>query len=282
MHCPCGGDARMPDFGYIPRMCRDGNEPTIIVEDLAVRRGGRMVLDGIDFTVSAGESLAIVGPNGAGKTTLMLAMMGLLPLERGSVVLNGRDIRKYTRRKSIARSIAYVPQQYAGFVGFTVDDMVAAGRYAHQGPFALHTAHDRRIIAEALAAGGLTDMRDRIVSQLSAGERQKVLLAAAMAQQSPILFLDEPTTALDPKHQVELVGLLRRLHQSGKTLVVICHDLNLALALQARVLALRDGQLLHDEQIECFIKQGGLGEVFEVEFEALSSSDGQTKVLPRI
>ena len=263
-------------------MGRNGTEPTITVKDLTVCRGGRMVLEGIGFAISAGESLAIVGPNGAGKTTLMLAMMGLLPLERGPVVLDGRDIREYTRRKSIARRVAYVPQQYTGFVGFTVHDMVAAGRYAHQGPFAMHTAHDRRIIAEALAAGGLTDMRDRIVSQLSAGERQKVLLAAAMAQQSPILFLDEPTTALDPKHQVELVELLRRLHESGKTLVIICHDLNLALALQARVLALRDGQLLHDEQIECFIKQGGLREVFEVEFEALSSSDGRTKVLPRM
>ncbi len=236
----------------------------------------------VSFAISSGESVAIVGPNGAGKTTLMLAMMGLLPIEAGRVLLVGRDVRQFASRKAIARQIAYVPQQYDGFCGFTVYDMVSAGRYAHKGPFALHTERDRRIINDALAACGLAQLRDRIVSQLSGGERQKVWLAAAIAQQSPILFLDEPTTALDPKHQTELVAMLRRLHEAGKTLVVICHDLNLALALNARVLAVRQGELLYDEPIDDFLNDDSLHRVFETEFERLSASAGRTKVLPRI
>ena len=256
------------------------NTPVIAVEQLAVRRGGRAILEQLNFSISPGESVAIVGPNGAGKTTLMQAMMGLLPLESGRVLLDGRNLQRYTSRKAIARRIAYVPQQYDGFAGFTVHDMVAAGRYAHQGPFALHTVEDRRIVAESLSAAGLDDMRDRIVSQLSAGERQKVLLAAAMAQQSPILFLDEPTTALDPKHQVELAALLRRLLASGKTLVVICHDLNLAIALDARVLALREGELLYDEAIDAFTSEEHLSQTYSTAFERLPSSTGHTRVAP--
>ena len=282
MPCSYDRDGLETVLRYIACMSTDVNAPVISVERLAVRRGGRAVLSQVSFTLSAGESVAIVGPNGAGKTTLMLAMMGLLPIESGRAVLDGRDVRHYTTRKAIARRIAYVPQQYAGFAGFTVYDMVAAGRYAHQGPFALHTSEDCRIINDALAAGGLADFQDRIVSQLSAGERQKVLLAAAMAQQSPILFLDEPTTALDPKHQVELVGMLRGLHESGKTLVVICHDLNLAGALNARVLALHGGELMHDEHIGCFVQEANLRDVFETEFERWPSPSGQTKVLPRM
>ena len=265
---------------YIAVMLDIANTPVIAVEQLAVRRGGRAVLGQVSFTISSGESVAIVGPNGAGKPTLMLAMMGLLPLESGRVLLDGRDLRHYTHRKVIARRIAYVPQQYDGFAGFTVHDMVAAGRYAHQGPFALHSAEDRRIVAESLAAAGLDGMRDRIVSQLSAGERQKVLLAAAMAQQSPILFLDEPTTALDPKHQVELAALLRRLHASGKTLVIICHDLNLAIALDSRILALRDSELLYDEAIGEFTTEQHLSQTYSTAFERWPSSTGPARVAP--
>ena len=123
-------------------------------------------------------------------------------------------------------------------------------------------------------------MRDRIVSQLSAGERQKVLLAAAMAQQSPILFLDEPTTALDPKHQVELAALLRRLRASGKTLVIICHDLNLAVALDSRILALRDSKLLYDEAIGEFTTEQHLSQTYSTAFERWPSSTGSARVAP--
>ena len=257
-------------------------DAVLAADQLSVRRGSRVVLGQITFRIDCGESVAIVGPNGAGKTTLMLAMMGLLPADSGRVLLRGRDIRHFGGRRAIARQIAYVPQQYDGFCGFTVYDMVAAGRFVHQGPFALHTEHDRRIIGEAISAGGLTGLEDRIVSQLSGGERQKVLLAGAMAQQSPILFLDEPTTALDPKHQAELMAVLRRLLQAGKTLVVICHDLNLAIALGARVLALRDGALLCDEPITRFVTPDRLDDVFKARFEILRAADASIRVVPDI
>ncbi len=260
-------------------MVRSVQTARITVTNLSVVRGRRVILEDVGFSIDSGECVAIVGPNGTGKTTLMLAMLGLLPWRRGQVCLDGQAIPRF-RRRQLAQMIAYVPQSYDGFSGFTVEDMVKSGRYAHRGPVAWYTPEDHRIVEEALRVGGLTDLRNRIVQTLSAGERQKVLLAAAMTQQSPIVFLDEPTTALDPKHQQELVESFRQLHRQGKTLVLICHDLNIAVALEARVLALRSGRLVFDESIGDFLHPDYLRATFDAEFEHLTAPDGRVCVFP--
>ncbi len=263
-------------------MANDTSIPVLTVDGLDVRRSGRLILQQVSFSVAAGECVALVGPNGAGKSTLMLALMGLLPIERGRITLDRRDIRHISDRRVLARRIAHVPQQYEGFTGFTVYDMVAAGRYAHQNPFGLHSAQDRAIIGQALVACGLTDLRHRIVSTLSGGERQKVWLAAAIAQQSDLLFLDEPTTALDPRHQIELLRLLRAQHAAGKTLIIICHDLNLALVLGARVLALAQGRLCFDEPVQAFLDPQHLRRVFDTEFDLFRGPAHPVRVWPRM
>ena len=212
-------------------------------DNLVVQRGPREVLRGVSLTAEPGEVLAVVGPNGAGKSTLVLAGLGMLPVKGGKVRLDGHDPRRLNRRE-VGRRAAYVPQFYEGYTGFTVMDVVASGRYVHLPAFGAPSAQDREAVAQALVDSGLQGMEQRQVSTLSGGERQKVWLAAAMAQGSPGLLLDEPTSALDPHHQADLIRLIRRQAAEGKTVVVICHDLNLPAMLGAKVAALKDGQVV--------------------------------------
>lgn len=256
-------------------------KPLLAVRGLTVVRGTQEVLKEVSFEIAAGECVAVVGPNGAGKTTLLLAMLGLVPTQEGEVSLEGKPFKTF-RRKALARRMAYVAQQYEGFSGFTVADMVAAGRYAHTDTFAMHTPFDRQVIEESLATCGLNELRDRIVSQLSGGERQKVWLAAAMAQQSDILLLDEPTASLDPKHLKELIMTLHRLLQLGKTLIFVCHDLNPAVAMKARVLALRTGKLLYDEPMSDFLCEQHLDAVFGTSFDRAPTPSGETRIYPKL
>jgi iron complex transport system ATP-binding protein len=212
-------------------------------DNLVVQRGPRDVLRGVSLRAEPGEVLAIVGPNGAGKSTLVLAGLGLLPVKDGKVRLDGHDPRRLGRRE-VGRLAAYVPQFYEGYMGFTVMDVVASGRYVHLPTFGAPSPADQEAVRQALADSGLEGMEQRQVNTLSGGERQKVWLAAAMAQGSPGMLLDEPTSALDPHHQADLICLIRRQASEGKTVVVICHDLNLPAMLGAKVAALKDGQVV--------------------------------------
>jgi len=240
----------------------------IEMQNLSVRRGENLVLHDISLSIDEGATVALVGPNGAGKTTLLLSMLRLLPIESKHVTIDGEPIGRLSRR-AIARLIAYVPQSYEGFLGFRVRDIVETGRYAHLGPLEPMRAVDRSAIESAIDRCGIRGVLDRTAYTLSGGERQKVWLAAAVAQESPALFLDEPTNSLDPKHQAELIRLLRDLAAAGKTLVVVCHDLNLAAMLDARVVALKQGRVVYDGPANDFLAPRRLGEVFETEFVQL-------------
>ncbi len=237
----------------------------IEVRQLSVRRRGRPVLQGVSLSVDRGETVAVVGPNGAGKTTLLLGMLGLLPCDSGEVVLDGEPLPRLSRRQ-IARRIAYVPQFHEGFLGFRVRDIIDTGRYPHLDPMEPMAAEDRAAVEAAIDRCDVRDLLDRTADTLSGGERQKVWLAAAVAQGSPALFLDEPTNMLDPRHQAELVRLLRDLARAGKTLIVVCHDLNLPALLDARVVALQQGQVAFDGPAAGFLAPDRLRQVFETEF----------------
>ena len=181
---------------------------TLRCRDLTVQRGGREVLRSVNLSLRAGQCLALIGPNGAGKTTLMMAMIGLLKPARGAVELNGRPIRDVAARQR-GRWASYVPQTLDGMPGFTVSDVVAAGRYPHVSPLAPLSGPDLDIIARALEQSGLTELAERDINQISGGERQKTLIAAAIAQDAGVMFLDEPNPALDPAYQIDLAGMLR-------------------------------------------------------------------------
>jgi len=246
---------------------------TIEADGLTVTRLGRPVLRDVSARLDDGEVVSVIGPNGAGKSTLMAALLGLLPATHGDVRLDGAPIQRMPRRH-IARRIAYVPQVHDGYLGFTVREVVEAGRYAHLDPLEPLSAEDRAQVDAAVAATAVGPLLERAVDTLSGGERQKVWIAAALAQATPILFLDEPTNALDPAHQVELIRIMRGFTQKGghtdfspsKTLLVISHDLNLPLALGGRVLALRDGAVAFNEPVEALLDTDRLAALFGAQF----------------
>ena len=253
----------------------------ITAENLTVWRGRREVVRGVSLTVDPGEAVAIVGPNGGGKTTLLQALLGLLPHASGCARLDGDDVTRLPRRE-IARRAAFLPQQVEGFAGFCVADVVRAARYAHRRPFEPLCATDEDAVRSAMDACAITDLSDRPMHALSGGERQKVWLAAAVAQDAPALLLDEPTTALDPRHQADLIRMLRRLRDEGKTILIVTHDLDAAVALDCRVVALRDGRKVFDAPVSSFLDEGALRDVFDCGFELLSSSDGTPSVRVRV
>jgi iron complex transport system ATP-binding protein len=249
----------------------------IAADSLSVSRLGRRVLADITLRVDEGECVSIIGPNGAGKSTLMAALLGILPPDSGTVRLDGSPMERLNRRH-VARRVAYVPQLHEGYLGFRVRDIAEAARYAHVDPLEPLSPEDRRAVSEALRAAGVDHLADRRVDTLSGGERQKAWIAGALAQETPALFLDEPTNALDPAHQAELIRLMRRLHGAGKTLLVICHDLNLPLALGGRVIAIRDHTIAYDGPVGSLLDVDLLNRVYGTRFELHQACQGQPTV----
>ncbi len=242
---------------------------------LNVSRLGRPVLREVSLRIDDGQCVSIIGPNGAGKSTLMSALLGLLPLDSGMVRLDGVAIGRMPRRE-VARRVAYVPQIHEGYMGFSVREVIEAGRYAHVDPLSPLSQTDQQAVDAAAAATRVASLLDRAVDTLSGGERQKVWIAAALAQSSPALFLDEPTNALDPAHQAELIRLMRKLHQDGKTLLVICHDLNLPLALGGRVLALGGRGIVFDGSTEALLDVDLLRRIYDTDFVTHLDPGGKT------
>jgi iron complex transport system ATP-binding protein len=249
----------------------------IETDALTVTRLSRPVLRGVSLRIGDGEVVSVIGPNGAGKSTLMAALLGLLPACEGVVRLDGVPIARLPRRQ-IARRIAYVPQMHDGYLGFTVREVIEAGRYAHLEPLDPLSEADREQVASAAAATGVEDLLGRAVDTLSGGERQKVWIAAALAQATPTLFLDEPTNALDPAHQVELIRIMRCYANGGRTLLVISHDLNLPLALGGRVLALCAGTIAFDEPVEALLNTDRLEQLFGTPFVLHKDPSGRASV----
>ncbi|HKY51283.1 MAG TPA: ABC transporter ATP-binding protein [Candidatus Limnocylindria bacterium] len=206
----------------------------------------REVLRGVDLAADAGHVIALVGPNGAGKSTLLRVLSGLLRPTDGIVTIDGADVTTLDRR-AIARHVAVVPQVFETLFPFTVREIVALGRTSRLGPFGTLGADDARAVARALDDIGAADLADRRIDRVSGGERQRAVLAMALAQEADVLLLDEPTAHLDPAHQratLERVASLAR--DRGLAVVAVLHDLNLATAFASRVVLLRDGAVVRE------------------------------------
>jgi iron complex transport system ATP-binding protein len=200
--------------------------------------GGPAILDGLDVAVERGEFLGVLGPNGAGKSTVVRLLLGLLAPTGGRVLVDGEDVHRLPVRK-LARRVAAVTQEEALEFPFTALEVVLLGRAAHLGPLGFEGPADVDAAHAAMAATGVTDLAARPFHALSGGERKRVLLARALAQDTPLLVLDEPAAALDIHHQIALFDLLAARHRAGLTVVVVVHDLNLAAAYCSRLLLLR-------------------------------------------
>lgn len=207
-------------------------------------RSTRRVLHDVTVDVGPGQILGLLGPNGSGKTTLLRILAGVLRPLAGDVMFDGRPVAAMSRR-DLARRVAVVPQETHSPFDFSVLDMVLMGRYPHLGPFTLEDAADLAIARDALAATGTEEFAGRAFSTLSGGEKQRVVIASALAQASEVLLLDEPTASLDVGYQLEIVSLLKRLNAERRTaLILSTHDLNLAASLCDRVVLLQHGRVL--------------------------------------
>jgi iron complex transport system ATP-binding protein len=220
-------------------------ESILQVEDLSGGYGSRTVVRQVSFSLQPGEWLSIVGPNGSGKSTLLRLLSRVLIPQAGRVVLNGRDLHRQLTPQQAARQLSLLPQQPQIPVGLTVRQLVSLGRSPHQPWWAWQlTRADRQRVEWALEQTGLGSLALRRVETLSGGERQRAFLALALVQEPQVLLLDEPTTFLDLRHQLELLELLQRLQQEqGLTVVTVLHDLNLAIRYSRRVALLGSGQL---------------------------------------
>jgi len=224
-----------------------------------------VVIDGLTVAVPAGRVTVIVGANACGKSTLLRALSRALRPLGGVVTLDGVDLAQIPAKR-LARSLGMLPQQPVAPDGISVADLVARGRYPHQGWLQRWTAADDAVVAEALRATATTDLADRDVAELSGGQRQRVWIAMALAQDPDVLLLDEPTTFLDLTHQLEVLDLLAELNRSrGTTIVMVLHDLNLAARYADHLLVMAAGAVLAEGAPHEVITPGVLRTAFRLD-----------------
>lgn len=217
---------------------------TVAMEGLGVSLGPRAVLRDLDAVLHPGTMIGVIGPNGAGKSTLVRAMLGLVPAT-GRVTIDGMDVAAVPRA-DLARRIAYLPQGQTLHWPLTVERLVALGRLPHLAPFSRIGDADLAAIDRAMALADVNHLRGRVATELSGGERARVLLARALAVEAAGLVADEPLAALDPGHQIEVMALLRRQAEAGALVVTVLHDLTMAARHCDRLLLLNGGRLVAD------------------------------------
>jgi iron complex transport system ATP-binding protein len=248
--------------------------------DLAVRYGAaHPALDGVSCAVNQGRFLAVVGPNGSGKTTLVRALSGLVRLERGEVRVDDAPLARWSR-PALARVLAVVPQGEEVVFPLRVDETVMLGRYTRLGPLAAPGDADRAAVGEALERCDVTALKARTIDSLSGGEWQRVRLARALAQEPRVLVLDEPTTALDLRHEMELFELVRRLVNEGLAGLVITHHMNLAARFADRMLLLSGGRVAAEGAPGDVLRPETLRQVFGWPVAVTEWCDGSPQVVP--
>jgi iron complex transport system ATP-binding protein len=237
--------------------------PLIAARELTVSLGGKRIVENATLTLEAGRFVVLVGPNGAGKTTLLRALAGLIPSE-GAVAIGGVPLAALSRIER-ARRIAYLPQGHQVHWPLAARDIVALGRYPHgvSDPARMRES-DARLVDAAMVRTGTTDLADRIVSTLSGGERARVMIARVLAVGAPILFADEPTAALDPRHQIAVMRDLQAEARRGALVVAVTHDLTLASRLGDAVILMAGGRIVANGPPETVFTPEQLAEIYGI------------------
>ncbi|MCJ0869091.1 ABC transporter ATP-binding protein [Streptomyces sp. AP-93] len=217
--------------------------PRLAARAVTVGYGDRTVIDALDVSIPQGVVTTIIGPNGCGKSTLLRTLSRLLKPTSGSVVLDGEDIARL-RTRDVAKKLGLLPQAPVAPEGLTVADLVARGRHPHQSWLRQWSSDDASVVERALAMTGVADLADRPVDALSGGQRQRVWISMTLAQGTDLLLLDEPTTYLDLAHAIDVLDLVDDLHESGRTVVMVLHDLNLAARYSDNLIVMKAGSVL--------------------------------------
>ena len=229
--------------------------------------GGKQILDSVSFDVAGGEFVSLIGPNGAGKTTLLKCLMKIIPFDSGIARIDGKDIHSLSQKK-LASYTAYVPQADSRYLPFTVEEFVMTGRYPYLSPFTACSGADKVAVREAMEKTGTAILSARRMSGLSGGERQLVMIAAALAQGAEIMLLDEPAAFLDPGHESRVMQQLRDINvNNGTTLVMVTHDINRAILTGGRSLVLDHGRVEYFADASGLTSSGVLEKVYGREFD---------------
>ncbi|WP_222853542.1 ABC transporter ATP-binding protein [Fodinicola acaciae] len=238
-------------------------------EQLRLGYGELVVVDGLDLTVADGEITVIIGPNGCGKSTLLRALGRLLAPRSGAVLLDGKQIHRMSTRE-VAKTVGILPQTPLAPAGLSVADLVSRGRHPHQSWIKQWSSADDSKITEALRLTGMAEHANRVVDELSGGQRQRAWISMTLAQDTDLLLLDEPITYLDLAHQLDVLNLVRELHASrGTTVVMVLHDLNLAARYADTLVAMRSGRIVTAGPPRKVLTQALLREVFDVDAKIL-------------
>jgi iron complex transport system ATP-binding protein len=257
-------------------------EPRLSAERVTLGYDKHIIARELSVGIPERSFTVIVGPNACGKSTLLRALSRLLQPSSGRVLLDGRAIHFY-RARDVAQRLGLLPQTSIAPEGITVADLVARGRYPHQKLLQQWSRADEQAVAEAMAATRVDRLSSRLVDELSGGQRQRVWVAMVLAQQTPILLLDEPTTFLDIAHQMELLDLLRDLNRArGHTIVAVLHDLNQACRYATHLVAMRDGAVVAEGRPSDIVTAGLVQQVFGLRCEVIDDPVSHTPlVIPK-
>lgn len=244
---------------------------TLQIRELGVKLGGRDLLERISFSACRGELLALIGPNGAGKTTLLRAIAGLLTFQ-GDVRWDETSLPTLSMQQRAA-VLSYLPQGHVAYWPLLARDIVAIGRAPRRASLNGLSAADIRAIDQALEDVGATSFADRPVTELSGGERARIMVARALAAQAPLMLADEPIASLDPEHQLSIMGILARLAKNGHLVIAVVHDLSLAARFADRLVVLKNGRLAGIGAPEDVLNPQLLNDIFNVESRTFVNGD---------
>jgi iron complex transport system ATP-binding protein len=247
----------------------------IETDDILVRLGGKEILKGVSISAAQNEMIGVIGPNGSGKSTLLRCIYRVLKPNGGAVLLDGKPLDRYSTRESAKRVAVLAQHNYYNF-DFTVLDVVLMGRSPHKKAMERDNAEDYRIVREALRLVGMQDFEERSFSTLSGGEQQRVILARALAQETPCLILDEPTNHMDVKYQLQLMEIVKGLNC---TVLAAVHDLNIAALYFTHLYVMKDGKIVASGSPEEVLTPALIREVYEVEAEVFRDRNGLLRIL---
>ena len=245
-------------------ICFMQQEIVLQLQGLTIGYEEKTIISDINAEVRTGELIGIIGRNGAGKSTLLKTIRGLLPAKAGQVLYFGKPLASYGE-KELARRVAYLQQNVETGFGYTGLDIVLTGRYPYMKWWESEKDEDKELARDCMSYTGTLDLAERPVTEVSGGQKQRILLAKVLAQQTPVLFLDEPTTGLDMVYREEIFRLARELANMGKTILMVVHELDLAAAYCSRIFLLGEGKLLADETPEQVFTETLLSRAYEAD-----------------